>query len=162
MKSDSLAWCCKQKKGIKLEDPNEMLCEVYKKKAQSALNMLTAALEKEEIDWITSTAYYARYFAVYAILQKCGIKSEIHDCTITLVNVLAEEQILEKELHTELERAKGMRIETQYYAPTDLDVQQLKDDAAGAREFVLRVEQSIEKITDKHVHAIRTKLSEHI
>ena len=50
--------------------------------------MLESATEKDEIDWISTTAYYARYFAFYALLQKCGIKSEIHDCTISLMSFL--------------------------------------------------------------------------
>ncbi len=77
-----VSWCWKQKRGIKLEQPNDNLCTVYIKKAKSSLNMLESATEKDEIDWIFTTAYYARYFAFYALLQKCGIKSEIHDCTI--------------------------------------------------------------------------------
>ncbi|MEA2003961.1 MAG: hypothetical protein U9O53_03295 [archaeon] len=32
------------------------------------------------------TAYYACYNALYSILMKCGIKSEIHDCTIELMD----------------------------------------------------------------------------
>jgi len=31
---------------------------------------MNAALEIRETDWITTTAYYARYFALYALLMK--------------------------------------------------------------------------------------------
>jgi len=79
-------WCLEQKRGIKLEEPNDNLYYVYIKKAKSALNMLTSAIEQNEVDWIATTAYYARYFAFYGLLQKCGIKSEIHDCTLSLRN----------------------------------------------------------------------------
>lgn len=61
-------WCFKQKRGIKIEEPNDNLCDVYIKKAKSALNMLSSATEKKEVDWITTTAYYSRYFAFYALL----------------------------------------------------------------------------------------------
>lgn len=79
-----ISWCLRQKRGIKIEDPNDNLCNVYISKAKSALNMLSSAAEKDEVDWIATTAYYASYFAFYALLQKCGIKSEIHDCTTFL------------------------------------------------------------------------------
>ena len=41
--------------------------------------MLASAIEKNEIDWVATTAYYARYFVVYALLQKCGIKREFNE-----------------------------------------------------------------------------------
>ena len=87
-KEDKISWCLNQKRGIKLEEPNNNLCQAYFKKAKGSLNMLLSALEKEEIDWIATTAYYSRYFALYALFQKCGIKSEIHDCSISLMNFL--------------------------------------------------------------------------
>ncbi|MGM5488712.1 MAG: HEPN domain-containing protein [Nanobdellota archaeon] len=83
---DKLAWC--RKKGIKLIPPNENLAQAYLKKAYSSLNMLTSAIEKKEYEWMASTAYYARYFAVYALMMKCGIQSEIHDCTLHIVQKL--------------------------------------------------------------------------
>ena len=111
-----ISWCMKQKRGVKLEEPNDNLCTVYLTKAKSALNMLTSANEKEEVDWIATTAYYARYFAFYGLLQKCGIKSEIHDCTISLMHFLfVEGKLIEKHFYTELQLAKDLREDMQYY-----------------------------------------------
>ena len=45
-----VSWCWKQKRGIKLEEPNNNLCKAYIEKAKSALNMLDSAIEKEEND----------------------------------------------------------------------------------------------------------------
>jgi hypothetical protein len=73
-KKNHIFWCLKQKRGIKLEKPNNNLYNVYINKAKSSLNMLSSAIQKDEIDWIATTAYYARYFSFYALLQKCGIK----------------------------------------------------------------------------------------
>ena len=69
-----IIWCLKQARGIRLEGPNNNLCKAYIKKAISSLNMLESAMEKDEIEWICTTAYYAMYFAVYALLQKCGVR----------------------------------------------------------------------------------------
>ena len=166
MKSDDkdfkshTSWCWKQKRGIKLEEPNDNLCNAYIEKAKSALNMLDSAIEKEEIDWIATTAYYSRYFVLYALLQKCGIKSEIHDCTISLMHfLLVEENIVEEQVYAELLLAKDLRVDTQYYVTEQIDKEKLKTDSATARSFVLNMEEVIENITETQIQKIRQKLT---
>src|SRR3989344_8362270 len=155
-----VSWCWKQKRGIKLEEPNDNLCKAYIEKAKSALNMLDSAIEKEEIDWIATTAYYSRYFVLYAFLQKCGIKSEIHDCTISLMYfLLVEENIISEELYTELLLAKDLRVDTQYYVTEQIDKEKLKTDSATARNFVLKMEEMIENTTETQINKIRQKLA---
>lgn len=152
-------WCLNQKKGIKLEEPNDNLCNAYLKKAKSALNMLSSASEKNEVDWIATTAYYARYFAFYALLQKCGIKSEIHDCTISLMHfLLVEENLVEEHFYNELELAKELRIDTQYYVAEELDREKLKQDSETASNFVLKIEEVIENLTGEQINQLRNKL----
>ncbi|MBU0471753.1 MAG: HEPN domain-containing protein [Nanoarchaeota archaeon] len=155
-----VSWCLKQKRGIKLEQPNDNLCGVYIKKAESSLNMLESAAEKDELDWISTTAYYARYFAFYALLQKCGIKSEIHDCTISLMHFLfVDENIIEENLYTELLLAKDLRVDTQYYVTEEIDIDKLKKDSNTANSFVLEMEEVIENLTQKQIDTVRNKLS---
>jgi len=155
-----ISWYWKQKRGIKLEEPNSNLCNAYIEKTKSALNMLDSAIEKDEIDWIATTAYYSRYFVLYALLQKCGIKSEIHDCTLSLMHFLfVEEKIIEEKLYSELLLAKDLRVDTQYYVTEQIDKEKLKTDSATARNFVLKMEEVIENITDEQVQKIRQKLT---
>lgn len=45
---DQVKWCLKQKRGIRLDEPNEVLCKEYLKKARGSLNMLSAAIERHE------------------------------------------------------------------------------------------------------------------
>ncbi len=157
---DHVSWCLRQKRGIKLEEPNDNLCKAYINKARSALNMLTSAAEKDEVDWIAATAYYSRYFAFYALLQKCGIKSEIHDCTISLMCFLfIEESLIEENLYNELQLAKELRVDVQYYATKELNREKLKKDSETARNFVLEMEKVIENITEEQINSIREKLS---
>ena len=154
-----LSWCMKQKRGVKLEEPNDHLCAVYLTKAKRALNMLTSAAEKDEVDWTATTAYYARYFAFYGLLQKCGIKSEIHDCTISLMHFLfVEEKLIEKHFYTELQLAKDLREDMQYYVTEELDKVKLKKDAETARSFVLKMEEVVDSITKGQVNQIRDKI----
>jgi len=152
-------WCWKQKRGIKIEQPNENLCNVYIEKAKSSLNILESATEKNEMDWISTTAYYARYFVFYALLQKCGIKSEIHDCTISLMDILfVEDNLIEKHFHKELKLAKKLRVDTQYYVTEKIDLKKLKKDSETARDFVLKIEEIIENLTEEQIENIRKKL----
>lgn len=155
-----VSWCWKQKRGIKMEEPNNNLCNAYIEKAKSALNMLDSAIEKEEIDWIATTAYYSRYFALYALLQKCGIKLEIHDCTISLMHFpFVEENIISEELYAELLLAKDLRVDTQYYVTEQIDKKKLKTDSVTARNFVLKMEEIIENTTETQINKIRLKLT---
>ena len=122
--------------------------------------MLESATEKNEIDWISTTAYYARYFAFYALLQKCGIKSEIHDCTISLMSFLfVDGDLVEEHFYNELQLAKELRVDTQYYVSDEVDLDKLKKDSETARSFVLKVEEVIESLTEERIKAIRGKLN---
>lgn len=112
MSDEKIVWCLKQKRGIRIIEPNPNLAKAYLQKAISALNTMTAAAKINETDWILTTAYYARYFALYALLTKIGIKSEIHDCSINLAGLLADNGILSPELIKDIARAKQTRVDT--------------------------------------------------
>jgi uncharacterized protein (UPF0332 family) len=155
---DNLVWCLKQKRGIRIIEPNPNLTKAYLKKAISALNTMTAAARINETDWILTTAYYARYFALYALLMKIGIKSKIHDCTINLAKLLANNHILNQTSIEDLAKAKQTRIGTQYYVETQLNPRTIQRNIEASRKFVLETEKAIDNITTEQVNAIRTQL----
>lgn len=151
-----LDWCKKQKKGIRLAVPSKILGEVYLKKAESALNMLASAIEKNEPDWIASTMYYAKYFSVYALLAKCGIKCEIHDCTLKAMKLLfVDSGTINQELYEDIEDSKTLRVDLQYYTSNDNDTKRLFLLASTAPEFVLLIKQVYERIGDKEIMGVR-------
>jgi uncharacterized protein (UPF0332 family) len=160
LKDDNLIWCLRQKHGIRIIEPNLNLTKAYLKKAKSALNTMTAALQINEADWTSTTAYYARYFALYALLMKIGVKSEIHDCTINGAQLLANRGILRQSLVDDIAEAKQARIDAQYYVATELNQKEIKKNAETARKFVLEIEQTIENVTSKQISTIRTYLKE--
>jgi uncharacterized protein (UPF0332 family) len=121
---------------------------------------MTAALQINEADWTATTAYYARYFALYALLMKMGVKSEIHDCTINVAQLLANHGILSQSLVDDIAEAKQARIDAQYYVATELNQKEIKKNAETARKFVLEIEQTIENVTSKQINTIRTYLKE--
>ena len=155
----SLSFCFKQSKGLKLINPNENLVEVYKKKSKSALNMLNSAIEKDELEWILDISYYAKYFIVYAVFMKAGIKSEIHDCTISALKLLfVDEKILHQSTYDELEKSKELRVGALYY-DKDFGKEEILKRANKAAEFCLEVEQILDKISEKEINQARSKFN---
>jgi len=158
LKDENLIWCFKQKRGIRVTEPNLNLTKAYLKKATSALNTMTATIQINETEWTATAAYYARYFALYALLMKFGVKSEIHDCTINIAQLLANHNILSQKLVDEIEEAKQTRIDAQYYVANETTKTQTRKNAEAARKFVLEIEQTIENITPEQISTIRTEL----
>jgi uncharacterized protein (UPF0332 family) len=158
LKDNGLIWCFRQKRGIRITEPNPNLTKAYLKKATSALNTMAATLQIHEADWTATTAYYARYFALYALLMKIGVKTEIHDCTINVAQLLANHRILSQNLVTDIAEAKQTRIDTQYYVATQLNQKEIRKNTEAARKFVLQTEQAIENITPEQINTIRTSL----
>jgi len=158
LKDENLIWCFKQKRGIRVTEPNLNLTKAYLKKATSALNTMTATIQINETEWTATAAYYARYFALYALLMKFGVKSEIHDCTINIAQLLANHNILSQKLVDEIEEAKQTRIDAQYYVANETNKNQIKHNAEAARKFVLEIEQKIQDITTEQINTTRTEL----
>ena len=79
---DRLKWCCNQKHGIELIEPNKNLADAFILKAEHFLEEMKNAKYKESK---ISFAYYTMYNGVYALLQRMGIKSEIHVCTFECI-----------------------------------------------------------------------------
>lgn len=161
MKRDNITWCLKQKKGIRLVTPNDNLCKQFLNKARSSLNMLDAAVERNENEWIITTAYYARYFSLYALLQKCGIKSEIHDCSIEAFKLFIDIGAMNKNLLSDISSSKDLRIGTQYYVSGTIERTKLEENVKSAREFVLVLEEFIEKISKEQIDIIRRRIKTH-
>lgn len=160
MEDRSIIWCLKQKRGIRIIDPNENLVKEYLRKATGSLNTTNAALQINETEWIMTTAYYARYFALYALLMKLGVKSEIHDCSIAVARLLAREGILTENLVNDISQAKEMRVDVQYYVTRELEQGKVRRNVESARKFVLEIEKAIEKITTEQIKSIRNTLNQ--
>jgi uncharacterized protein (UPF0332 family) len=158
LSDENLIWCLRQKRGILIIEPNANLTKAYLKKAISALNTMTASVKINETDWVNTTAYYARYFALYALLMKIGVKSEIHDCTINIARLLANNGILRPNMAEDIAKAKQTRIDTQYYVENEQSPKTIQRDVEAARKFVLDTEKTIDTITAQQIDSIRAYL----
>ena len=144
MRYDQIKWCLKQTKGIRLSEPNESISEDYIKESMSDFDMI----EKVNAKWKTVTAYYSCYNSVYAILVKIGIKCEIHDCTIALMEMLG----FNNEEIKFLDSLKKERVEVQYY----LRSSSLSIDKNKVLEFLNKCKEIIRDMNDDKINAIRT------
>ena len=85
-KYSRIEWCCLQKNGIKLIEPNEIRGRSYLDAAYIDLvTMQSPALKVQNF-----AAYNACYNSFYSILQKIGIKCELHDCTFEIFKLIPE------------------------------------------------------------------------
>jgi hypothetical protein len=138
----NIGWCIKQKKGISLIDPSSNLSDAYMKDAEDSLLQLHSISGK----WAVVISYYACYNALYSLCQFCGIKSEIHDCTLSLLHIF---DFSGKEI-TFIEQLKNDRIDVQYY---------LKDkpvlDISLIKSFILSCKTKIRTV---QVEDMRNKL----
>jgi len=137
-----IEWCINQKGGIELIEQKPHLSASYIKEADDTLESLL----KINGRWKVIMAYYACYSAVYSLLMKCGIKSEIHDCTIALMKILG----FEKNEIEYIRKLKSDRIDAQYY---------LKNiefaDEKNVKEFVLKCKEISEELNDDKINEIR-------
>jgi uncharacterized protein (UPF0332 family) len=154
---DKLKWCMNQKNGIKIVKPSENFCKSYMMKAKNALRSMNLNFKEGIDEWAASAAYYARYHMIYALLRRCGIKSEIHECTLEVAKFLFSEEITEG-LVQEISLAKEQRIDMQYYTDRALDRKALEKNIDSAAGFVLRVKEIIDKMTSEKIETIRRKL----
>jgi len=159
-KKDDFSFCFKKSSGLSLISSNENLVKVYKRKSRSALNMLDSAKEKQEDDWILDTSYYAKYFMIYALFMKVGIKSEIHDCTIyALKSSFVDIGIIDKDVYDDLLKSRDLRVGALYY-DKDFGHEEILKRAKTAPEFCLNVESVIDKISDEDIEKVRNKFVE--
>lgn len=131
----SINWCKKQKKGIELVEPNDNLSEAYFSDADDSVS----AMEELKGKWKLITAYYACYYAFYAILMKAGIKCEIHDCTLELMRFFGFDG-KQRKFMTNLKKA---RIDVQYYRKETLgvDVNLIKSFVVGCKNLCLALDE---------------------
>ncbi|MEK6871377.1 MAG: HEPN domain-containing protein [Nanoarchaeota archaeon] len=149
--------CFKKVNGLRLVDPNENLAKVYLRKSKSALHMLSSAIEKQENEWILDISYYAKYFVIYALFIKIGIKSEIHDCTIfALKKLFVNLGIIREEIYKELEKSRDLRVDALYYDKS-FGEKEILGRAETAPDFCLEIEEIYEKISEQEMYRIRAE-----
>jgi uncharacterized protein (UPF0332 family) len=152
-----LKWCMEQNRGIRATKPSENIAKAYLHKTRNALKSMEVNAEAGLTDWTISASYYAKYFAVYALLTRIGIKSEIHDCTIALFEYLFGNDV-PPQIIQQLRQSKQERIETQYY--TRAVTVDLGKTLGQTRAFTLEIERIIDGLTQERITSYQNKIRE--
>ena len=106
-----------------------------------------------------SAGYYARYFAVYALMSKIGVKCEIHDCTIALFAYLFKDSV-PRHFLMEFRQSKDDRVELQYYPKKiKINIGHLTDQT---KSFVLEIEELIDRLNTEKIDALQDRVREAI
>lgn len=150
-----LKWCMKQNKGIKVIKGSENLQKAYMEKAKGSIKSMEANANEGIDDWAISAGYYARYFVIYALLRRIGIKCEMHDCTIAVFRYLFASEIPSSFIQ-ELDQAKKDRIDAQYY--TGVIQTSIEDEIKNTKNFVLKIEEIINGLNKSKIQIVRTKI----
>ena len=154
---DKLVWCLKLKKGIEIIEPNKNLANTYLKKAEDALS--ASKILKDNLDWEISTAYYAQYFSLYAILVKIGIKCENHSCTMAFMNFFLQKFLDEKDIDL-VKISKDARVNTQYYSNRKISSEKHKLIIQKTPLFIIKCKNILLNISKKDILKIRKELIE--
>jgi len=91
-------------------------------------------------------AYYGCYYALYSLLMKVGLKCEIHDCTIALMQFFD----FSEDENEFMEKMKNERIGVQYYRK---EVKKL--DFKMIKNFVVKCKVLYSKINHDGIIKIR-------
>ena len=151
---DEILWCLTIKKGLEIIEPNDNLAQAYLLKAEEALE--TSRLAHSQ-DWQISAGYYTFYFSIYALLQKIGIKCEIHKCTIAFTCKMLENYFSSEELNL-FNRAFNLRNDAQYYTDRQIDVATVSKILKSAPLFMIKCKDLINKISQKEIAEIRERI----
>ena len=150
----NLKWCLTHKDGIRLVEPSQNLALAYVKKAEDSL---TSMNETSVRDWKISTAYYAMYFSVYAVLNRVGIKCELHPCTIEFANSFLKEYFSDEEISF-LEESIQARVDSQYYTDRKIDNKKYEEMIRKAPQMVVKCKEIVNKLNENKINEIREKL----
>lgn len=153
---DKIKWCFS--KGMKLIEPSDRLASGYLKMAEDSIGTMNREKDKNLV-FSVSAGYYVIYYSLYAILQKIGVKSEIHTCSIEIAKKFLSDYYSPKDFDL-IEAAFSARNILQYYVDKSVnkeDVNRIWKEAYG---FFVKSRDVLSKINESDVRKIRGELNE--
>ena len=160
---NTFEWCVKQgekgkkHKGLKKIEPDFEEAEKQVKKALSDLDAMQYLYDGKKTDWVASTAFYAMYHSLLAILYKLGYESRNQECTVVMIEKLIMDKTINLEqkyidmirsLQEDVENAKSIREKMQYGSETSMEEERCKKLMDNAKEFVDRIKEVLEEMSE--------------
>jgi uncharacterized protein (UPF0332 family) len=153
-----ISWCVKNKDGLRLVESNANLAKGYLKMAEEALGTMSRERDKN-VRFSISAGYYSIYYSVYSLMQKIGIKCEIHACSIEFTKKFLGEFYSKKDLEL-LEKSLIIRKNLQYYVDRFVGESDLNLIWKSAYNFFILSRDILSKLDEKKVNEIRNKFEE--
>jgi uncharacterized protein (UPF0332 family) len=153
----SINWCCKQKDGIKLVDPNDNLTQGYLKMAENSLGTMNRE-RKYNLMFAISACYYSMYYSLYAICMKLGIKCEIHSCTLEFMKKYLNEFYSEDYIKA-IKKAFDSRNTAQYYVDRIVPKEDIDFIISQAPLFFNKSKEILSEINEKNIEEIRKTIN---
>ncbi|MBT3464544.1 HEPN domain-containing protein [archaeon] len=153
-KIDKIKWCFKLKNGLKLKEKNIDISNSYIEESLKTLIKIKTLIEQKDYLWASVMIYYSEYYALYAFLSAIGIKSENHECSISLC-----EKLLGKESIKIINEHKKKRIDAQYYLKY-VDDDKLQENYKQCKEFILDFKEKINQLNKISIDSYLLKIKD--
>lgn len=153
MQNKKLKWCFGLKDGLRVAEPNERLAKSYLGEARSSLERAEKNFKDGDLLWATVVIYYAEYYALYAFLQRIGVKCENHFCSLLAAGFLLGDDKIEI-----INRHKDKRIDAQYYMKVDQE-EQVSKMLREAKMFISMFDEVVSNLNEKEISAHREHLT---
>jgi uncharacterized protein (UPF0332 family) len=150
----NVKWCLKVKNGLELVESNLNMVESYLKMGNESLDELKNVNSKI---WVASTAYYAMYYSLYALMMKIGVKCEVHSCSIDFMDKFLGDFYNEEDVKF-IRRGFKLRNDLQYYPDRLVSSEGLDRLRKESVDFFLKTKEIISKISESQIKKIRGEL----
>jgi uncharacterized protein (UPF0332 family) len=148
-----IKWCF-LRGGVRLVAPNENISKAYLDQAEMTLSKIKKLIEEEDFLWASVRIYYCAYYSLYSFLQRVGVKSENHDCSIEIVKTL-----IARDFVKDIDFFKKERVDSQYYLRFG-QKSKLLDMYGKVKNFYFEFREIVEKLDEGGVLEMREKLGE--
>jgi len=155
---DELNWCIKMKDGLRLIEPNKNLGVGYLKMAEEAIGTMNREKDKN-LRFSMSAGYYSIYYSLYAIMQKIGIKCEIHTCSFAFMKKFLFE-FYSQDFIDLIDKAFIVRKNLQYYVNKEVNKNDIKLILDKSYDFFVLSRDLFSKLSEKEIKEIRNKFQE--
>jgi uncharacterized protein (UPF0332 family) len=155
---DELNWCIKMKDGLRLIEPNKNLGVGYLKMAEEAIGTMNREKDKN-LRFSMSAGYYSIYYSLYAIMQKIGIKCEIHTCSLAFMKKFLFE-FYSQDFIDLIDKAFIVRKNLQYYVNKEVNKNDIKLILDKSYDFFVLSRDLFSKLSEKEIKEIRNKFQE--
>ncbi len=153
---DKIKWCLKQKGGLKLVESSQRLAFGYLKMAEDSLGTMNREKDKNLI-FSVSAGYYTTYYSLYGILMKCGVKCEIHSCSIEFAKQFLREYYSQEDFDL-IDVAFSARNILQYYVDKSVNKKDVERIWNKAYDFFVKTREILVKLDSRKIKEVRNKL----